>query len=503
MTSPHHCGGWNVIGQNRSDISTDRGHEVAIYSLCIVFVELLADAGFAMDTTKDTTQDYAEATLVKAKGKWYVSVTVPINLRPYFNDRCQIKRSTGTTDRIAAGQKLHGLASAIYEEFNKVQPNPLRLALQRLSELHKPNDLLPKILPSVADNINYDAHLSSDESDWELAAFVDGHMDAIILHCQTLEHTAFGPVFDAAQAVLGEIKKHRDGERPQTKKFMDVASAYVGSAAMHGTRLSSTRKAIGEFDRTFPEVTLNELTKVHFYEYATILAEDGMARNTIKGRIARLSSVFKSAEKKGLVDGNPTVGLDYADLGRDIEHWKPFTKDQLHQIFLQPMNDRERLLFTMLVTTGMRLDEAALLEWQDVKDKDGIPYFDLTRADLKIKNKGSRRFVPIVADLRNVLGEAGSGRIFNYRLNALGKTSDASIVCMKHIRAVTANPLQVNHSFRGTIKDLMRDEGVAKEVNDYITGHGSGDAAGRYGVGPSVSVRYEQLSRVSHPWLTP
>jgi hypothetical protein len=101
-----------------------------------------------------------------------------------------------------------------------------------------------------------------------------------------------------------------------------------------------------------------------------------------------------------------------------------------------------------------------------------------------------------------VLGKEGSGRIFNYRLNALGKTSDASIICMEHIRAVTANPLQVNHSFRGTIKDLMRDVSVAKEVNDYITGHGSGDAAGRYGVGPSVAVRHEQLSRVPHPWLT-
>jgi len=467
-----------------------------------VFVELLADASFAMDTTKDTildtTQDYPEATLVKAKGKWYVSVTVPINLRPYFNDRCQIKRSTGTSDRIAAGQRLHGLASAIYEEFNKIQPNPLRLALQRLNDLHIPNDLLPKILPSVADNINYDAHLSSDEGDGELAAFVDSHMEAISLHCQTIERTSFGSDFDAAQAVLREIKKHRkkhsDGERPQTKKFMDVASAYVSSAAMHGTRLSSTRKAIGEFDSTFPMIALTELTKVHFYEYANSLAEDGMAKSTIKGRIARLSSVFKFAEKKGLVFNNPTVGLDYSDLGRDVEHWVPFTKGQLYKIFQQPMEARERLLFTILVTTGMRLDEAALLEWQDVKDKDGIPYFDLTRADLKIKNKGSRRFVPIVAVLQNVLEKEGSGRIFDYRLNGLGKTSDASIICMEHIRAVTANPLQVNHSFRGTIKDLMRDEGVAKEVNDYITGHGSGDAAGRYGVGPSVAVRYKQLS---------
>ena len=450
----------------------------------------------------DTTPDYAQATLAKIRGKWYASVTVPINLRPYFNDQRQIKRSSGTSDRVEAGKKLHGLAAAIYGEFNKVQPNPLRLALQRLGALHKPNDLLLEVIPSLADNINYGAHLSDDESVWELAALVDSQLEAVILHCKTLERTSFGPKFDAAQAVLEQIKSHKDNQQPQNEKFIDVATAYVGGATMHGARLSSTRKAIGEFNATFPMISLTELTKVHFYEYANRLAEDGMAKNTIKGRIARLSSVFKFAEKRGHVVSNPTVGLDYSDLGRDVEHWVPFTEDQLYKIFQQPMEARERLLFTILVTTGMRLDEAALLEWQDVKDKDGIPYFDLTRADLKVKNKGSKRFVPIVTDLQNVLGKEGSGRIFNYRLNALGKTSDASIICMEHIRAVTANPLQVNHSFRGTIKDLMRDVGVAKEVNDYITGHGSGDAAGRYGMGPSVAVRYEQLSRVPHPWLT-
>jgi hypothetical protein len=250
-----------------------------------------------------------------------VSVTVPINLRPYFNNQRQIKRSSGTSDRVEAGKKLHGLAAAIYAEFNKVQPNPLRLALQRLSALHKPNDLLPEVMPSVADNINYRAHLSDDESDWELAAVVDNHLEAVILHCKTLERTSFGPESDAAQAVLEQIKSHKDNQQPQTEKFIDVATAYVGGATMHGTRLSSIRKAIGELDSTFPMIALTERTKVHFYQYANSLAEVGMAKSTIKGRIARLSSVFKFAEKRGQVASNPTVGLDYSDLGRDVEHW--------------------------------------------------------------------------------------------------------------------------------------------------------------------------------------
>ena len=33
------------------------------------------------------------------------------------------------------------------------------------------------------------------------------------------------------------------------------------------------------------------------------------------------------------------------------------------------------------------------------------------------------------------------------------------------------------------------DAGVSKEVNDFITGHASGDVAGQYGSGPSLRVR--------------
>ena len=66
---------------------------------------------------------------------------------------------------------------------------------------------------------------------------------------------------------------------------------------------------------------------------------------------------------------------------------------------------------------------------------------------------------------------------------------------MKHVRKVTDDPLKVVHSLRGTLKDKLRDTGVSTETNDFITGHGRGDAAGKYGIGPSLAVRKEALDR--------
>ena len=73
---------------------------------------------------------------------------------------------------------------------------------------------------------------------------------------------------------------------------------------------------------------------------------------------------------------------------------------------------------------------------------------------------------------------------------------------MKIIRRVTDDDRKVVHSLRGTLKDLLRDAGVTKEVNDFITGHSQGDEAGKYGSGPSLETKYRAVNAVNHPWLS-
>lgn len=109
--------------------------------------------------------------------------------------------------------------------------------------------------------------------------------------------------------------------------------------------------------------------------------------------------------------------------------------------------------------------------------------------------------VPIPPSL--VLPKPGKGRLFSYRIDKDGKAqASASKALMPYIRKITSDPLKVVHSLRGTLKDLLRDADVSQEINDFITGHGAGDVAGRYGSGPSLQTRLDALSKVLHPWLT-
>ena len=85
--------------------------------------------------------------------------------------------------------------------------------------------------------------------------------------------------------------------------------------------------------------------------------------------------------------------------GKEEEGYKPFTQDQLTQLYnlvhnrdKGHMNPREHLLLSILITIGCRLDEAALLCWDNIQQhEDGWHYFDLATAI--VKNTGSQRLL--------------------------------------------------------------------------------------------------------------
>jgi hypothetical protein len=64
---------------------------------------------------------YPAATLFSRKGKYYISVTIPNELRPAFgNGSSNNKRlSTGTSDKDLAALRLHELAAEIYHIFDQ------------------------------------------------------------------------------------------------------------------------------------------------------------------------------------------------------------------------------------------------------------------------------------------------------------------------------------------------------------------------------------------------
>ncbi len=125
------------------------------------------------------------------------------------------------------------------------------------------------------------------------------------------------------------------------------------------------------------------------------------------------------------------------------------------------------------------------MQVHDVSLHMGIRHFDLRHIPAA-KTRGSRRLVPVRDDLDVKLPLQTT----QARLNSI-------------IRKEWPDDPRVSlHSLRHSFKDMLRDLEVSKELNDYITGHGQGDVAGEYGIGPSLAKRREIINRIEHPWLT-
>ena len=168
------------------------------------------------------------------------------------------------------------------------------------------------------------------------------------------------------------------------------------------------------------------------------------------------------------------------------------------------MGEQERLLLSILISTGMRLDEVALMTWERIREYEQVLCFCLVNdnGDERFKNRGSMRYVPVPKIIVPMLPERGQGRVFNYRVDRDGKAqAAASDAVMPLIRKITKDDRKVAHSLRGNFKDALRELEISKELNDFITGHAQGDVGGRYGEGPSIKKRSEVIDRIQHPWF--
>ncbi|MEP2890824.1 DUF6538 domain-containing protein [Tateyamaria sp.] len=67
--------------------------------------------------------DYPATSLALNKGKYYVLLTIPAELREHFNSRKQLKRSTGTRDLQDAKRRQHNISAELYAQLDDCKPD--------------------------------------------------------------------------------------------------------------------------------------------------------------------------------------------------------------------------------------------------------------------------------------------------------------------------------------------------------------------------------------------
>ncbi len=433
--------------------------------------------------------EYPATTLAMNKGKYYVLLTIPTELRRFFNERKQLKRSTGTNDLSIARQKQHRIASELYTELDNCKPDPRDVISDHLGWIGDADEV-----QRMEDNgdleglIIYHKNLEyseDEEDDWAVDAVNEGGEKALRVYREW------------------KAAKQGNGSLTSSMRLSAASKEYLATNPYDPAKtMRDCELALSEFQNFTDDIALSEVKPVLVHQYAERMGET-KSRETVAKKIGYVRRLFDHAVRKGWVQSNVflSVKLD-KNIGKKKEGYVPFSIEELEELFGQNMQPHLRQLLSILVTTGMRLDEAALLNWENVKldTGQGTIYFD--RTDAIVKNAGSQRRVPVHSKLTWVR-TGQSGQMFpQFKRDADGKAqAAASKALMRLIRKVTSDKKKVVHSLRGNFKDMLRDAGVSKEVNDFITGHGSGDVAGKYGSGPSLSVRKEAIERVAFKFV--
>ncbi len=524
-----------------------------------------------MDTTfaiiMDTTLvyqniKYNKTSLIRISstgGKFYVVGTRPVEL--YKGKNKQDRLCTGTSDEREAHKKWDKLEAQIYSKWDKLLNRDPFIELLRE---HWPNNLIE--LEGNDDPANFISKYKGGkvlacEQIWlstdgnmtvvnELFKHLD-YYEALELRDRITPKTNPYPINIQQQEMndLREFITELDGEAPasqpkQNKEKSEPVLNKTGCPTIlemlplyeqDTTRWkdvtikekrTSTSK-LKNIAALLGDLPLDQIRSHHATIIARTLDEDGNAKSTISKWVRSLklmldwskstdTAIARNLTKQpyeNWIDHNFITVKDVSNYGLKARSWEPFTEDQLYKLFALPMPDKDRLLLSILATTGMRLDEAALLTWSQVKETNGIRYFDLTEA--KVKNSNSRRKVALPDILKLSKPNADpTTRLFSFRLDEDGKSSKHASQYLNanyahKVRYDEADDRKVIHSFRHSMIMFMvnLDPTPSSEIMDWIVGHdedGGTKSMRRKNYAHDIALerKYEVVNRIHHPWLT-
>lgn len=276
------------------------------------------------------------------------------------------------------------------------------------------------------------------------------------------------------------------------------------------TYLANTRKAyssdLGLLAQLYPDLDARDVSVQHLRAFLNAMAD--LSPSTVSRRQATLRSCFGWAYRNEVVDADPTGRLEAIKVPQRDP--RPLTEAQVEALLgAIPTDDkRNRLLFTMLYETGMRVGEALGIHVQHVQlnDVDG--------GYIRIVGKGNKeRIVPLIDAprtvrlLREMLRKVGSvGPLFRGELKKGGRTSEAveyATVYYHFERYVTAarekqpaafegeaEPITI-HRLRHTYATLRLRDGVSLPSVRKLLGHKNIQTTLRYADADMETIKQE------------
>jgi len=228
---------------------------------------------------------------------------------------------------------------------------------------------------------------------------------------------------------------------------------------------------------------------------------------TTNKKIGFIRLLLGIAKSRGLIENNPAEGAELPPPKRAVELRKPYSPEQVQAVMAVTDAAMETdpamyWLPRLARWTGARLNELHQLRRDDVQPREGVTGLMITDEGehdegvaLRLKNQGSRRWVPLAEPVRDFAEWASTrpeGPLFPSKADKHGIVSAAF---SKRYGRLLRNTLKIDdkritfHSWRHGFADMCRAAGIAPDVRMALMGHTEGGVSGTYGAGDGLPAR--------------
>ena len=266
------------------------------------------------------------------------------------------------------------------------------------------------------------------------------------------------------------------------------------------------KRGVRMFIKLVGDLPLQNISRKTPEAFAVALINNNpdIAHKTLSNFFSAMNQFIKYCYNNEYIEKNPFQNYDIKDFGKPSEKWLPLSEEELFLLFSHDWDEQEYLLLSLLITTGMRLNEACMLTWERFNDTkyQGYRFFSTMDTDIEevqVKNEGSKRLIPIHNDI--VLPPKGTGRLFDYYVHNNSASNSAGDIIMPIFNQICPHPRKKMHSLRSNFKALCTEASIPKEVHDYLTGHGAGNVGQDIYGGAGLIFKADQVNKIRHPWL--
>jgi integrase len=282
--------------------------------------------------------------------------------------------------------------------------------------------------------------------------------------------------------------------------FSEAAELYIAEVGGHLRRqtVEHHRSVYQRFQSFAGDPSISAVTRGIAADY--LASRSNVSAQTRNGDCAALSAVFKWARRWGKMEGaNP-----FSDQGFKTQtaSWSPYTVPELR--LLMPARPDDPLSWAIWIGaySGMRLNEVGQLRRDDIKEQDGVTYFDVREGDGRLlKTRSSTRRVPVHSRLLDAgLLAYGFPPLAAYGPDQkAGEALSEKFTKWRRACGIT-RPHVSYHSLRGGFTTALDRAGVVQSDIAILLGHSRG-LFGVYSQGPGIKRLRDAVETVVYEGL--